>query len=171
MGVTKRGNSKYWYIQFQLNGKTYIRSSRTTDKRAAEQMEREWRRQLHAQEYLGHRERVTIRRVLEEFCDSRKDTPNHRTLVSNARTVNRLLRTSRYLDDLTSEDMERLKRDRYKEGCGPATLKHTFNLIRGAWKYAKRMGYQVSDFEFPEVSLPKPRLRYLSVEEERRLLK
>jgi integrase len=67
--------------------------------------------------------------------------------------------------------MERLKRDRYKEGCGPATLKHTYNLIRGAWKYAKRVGYQVSDFEFPQVSLPKPRLRYLSVEEERRLLK
>jgi integrase len=50
-------------------------------------------------------------------------------------------------------------------------MKHTFNLIRGAWKYAKRMGYQVSDFEFPVVTLPKPRLRYLSVDEERRLLK
>lgn len=36
MSVLKRGNSPYWYIQFQFNGKTYIKSSKTTDKRVAE---------------------------------------------------------------------------------------------------------------------------------------
>ncbi len=40
MSITKRDHSKHWYIQFQFRGKTYIRSSKTTDKRVAEQMER-----------------------------------------------------------------------------------------------------------------------------------
>jgi len=30
MAVTKRDGSKYWYIQFQYNGKTYIKSSKST---------------------------------------------------------------------------------------------------------------------------------------------
>ncbi len=46
MSVLKRGNSKYWYIQFQLNGRTYIRSSRTMNKKAAEQMETDWKSKL-----------------------------------------------------------------------------------------------------------------------------
>lgn len=170
MSVLKRG-TQYWYIQFQFRSKTYIRSSRTTDKKAAEQMEREWKRQLHAQAFLGHKERITIQDAMNQFVDSKKGTANHKNLLTHSKSLARLFRTSRYLDEVTSEDLERLKRDRYNEGCAPATLKHTFNTLRGACKYAKRMGYQVSDFEFPEVKLPNHRLRYLSLEEEKRLFK
>lgn len=170
MGVSKRGNSKYWYIQFQFNGRTYIKSSRTTDKRAAEQMERELRRQFHAQQYLGQKERTTIRQALQDFLESKKGTPNHKNLHNQVKAMNRLLKTHRYVDELSSEDLERLRRDRLQEGVGPATLKHMFNCLRGALKYVRRMGFQVSDVEFPEVKLPKPRHRYLSTEEEKRLL-
>jgi integrase len=171
MGVVKRGNSKFWYIQFQLRGKTVIKSTRTTDKRAAEQMEREMRRQLHAVEYLGQKERITIHQALETFCEARKGTANHKNVVAQTRVLDRLLKTTRYLDELTSEDLERLKRDRFREGTGPATLKHTLNLIRGAWKYAQRMGYQVGELQFPQVKTPKSRLPYLSVAEEKALLR
>jgi len=170
MSVIKRGNSRNWYIQFQLNGRTYIKSSKTTDKRAAEQMERDWRRELHSQAYLGHKERITIRDALELFCESKADTPNHGNLSVNSKYLNKVFRTQRYLHELTSEDLERLKQMRQQAGYSAGTLKHTFNLIRGAWKHARRLGYQVSDLEFPEVKLPKYRLRYLSADEEKRLL-
>lgn len=81
-----------------------------------------------------------------------------------------MLKTARYIDEFTSEDLERLRRDRMLEGVGPAMLKHMFNAIRGAWKYARKMGYQVSELLFPEIKLPKYRLRYLSADEEKRLL-
>ena len=45
MSIVKRGNSKYWYMQFQFNGEMYIRSTRTTNKKTAEQMEVEWKAQ------------------------------------------------------------------------------------------------------------------------------
>ena len=127
MSILKRGKSKFWYIQFQFKGKTYVSSSKTTDKKAAEQIEREMRRQLHAQEYLGQKERITIRDALEQFCESKKGTANHTNLRIHTKVLNRLMRTNRYLDELTSEDVERLKRDRLKEGTTPSTLKHTFN--------------------------------------------
>jgi len=171
MSILKRGNSKFWYIQFQLNGKTYIRSSRTTDKKVAEQLERGWRRQLHAQQFLGSKESIVIRDALEQFCTSKKGTPNHVNLCIHARYLNRVFRTHRGMSDVTSEDLEWLKQKRFEDGYSAATLKHTFSLFRGAWKRAKRLGYQVNELEFPRVRLPKSRLRFLSVEEERRLLK
>jgi integrase len=171
MSVLKRGNSKFWYIQFQLRGKTYIRSSRTTDKKVAEQMEREWKRQIHGQEYLGVKERIKTSRILEDYLNSKKSTPNHSNLISHKKTLVRLFKLDGYLDEITSQDLERLKRDRLKEGSSPATVKHTLSLVRGMWKFGRKMGYLVNDLEFPEVKGSRHRLRYLSVDEEKLLLK
>jgi integrase len=170
MSVIKRGNSRNWYIQFQLNGRTYIKSARTSDKRAAEQMEREWRRELHSQEYLGHKEPITIKAALAQFCESKAGTPNFANLSVKSRYLNRVFRTERFLHELTAEDLEKLKQTRLQAGYSAGTIKHTMNLIRGAWKYARRLGYRVGDLEFPKIKLPKYRLRYLSIAEEKRLL-
>jgi integrase len=158
------------YIQFQFQGRTYIRSSHTTDKRAAEQMEREWKRTLHAQQFLGQRERITIREAVALFVQSKKGTANHRNLIAHGRVLDRTFRTGRHLDEITTEDTERLLRDREREGASPATIRHLFNLLSGTRKNAKRLGYQVGDFELPTVKMGKYRLRYLSSSEELRLL-
>lgn len=170
MSIMKRGNSKYWYIQFQLNGKTYIRSSRTSNKKAAEQMETEWKAKIHAQQFLGQKDRISLRHAIDEFCESKKGTPNYPPLMANARTAGRLLPMHKYIDELTAHDLERFKRDRLADGVKPQTIKHGFNLIRGAWKYAKKLGHQVTELEFPEIKLPKAPLRYLTDEEEQRFL-
>lgn len=170
MTVLKRGNSRHWYIQFQLAGKTHIRSARTTNKKAAEQMEIDLKAKLHAQQFLGYRETVSIRKALEDFCESKTGTPNHRTLISSAKVVIRLMAVGRPLHDLSLHDLERFKRDRMVEGASPQTIKHNLNLIRGAWKLARKLGYQVSELEFPQIKMPKMPLRYLADEEERRLL-
>jgi hypothetical protein len=57
MSIVKRGNSKYWYMSFQFNGQAYIRSTRTTNKKTAEQMEIEWKSKLHSNQYLGRKQR------------------------------------------------------------------------------------------------------------------
>jgi hypothetical protein len=44
MSVSKRNGSKYFYIQFQYNGKTYIKSSKTPDKQLALNLEAQWRK-------------------------------------------------------------------------------------------------------------------------------
>lgn len=170
MSVMKRGNSRHWYIQFQMNGKTYIRSSRTVNKKIAEQMETDWKSKLHAQQFLGQKDRITVRVAIEQFCDSKKGTPAYMGLLSTAKVVGRLLPTHKTLDELNTHDLERFKRDRMDVGVSPQTIKHDFNLIRGAWKYARKLGYQVNDLEFPQVKIPKTPLRYLSDAEEVRLL-
>lgn len=170
MGIVRRGGSRFFYIQFQFQGRTYLKSARTGDKRAAEQMEREWRRELHATAFLGVRPRITIDEALTLFCESKRGTPNYPTLNGNSVPVRRLFRVSRYLDEIQSSDLERFKRDRENEGVTHATIRHGFNLIRGASKHACRLGYLVSSPEYPALRPSKRRLRYLSPNDEARFL-
>lgn len=170
MTVTKRSGSKNWYMHFQLHGKTYIRSSRTSSKRIAEQMEVEWKASLHAQQFLGLKQRITLQSAIEQFCSSKAGTPNHPGLLSSFRTIARLVRTQVQLDELTGKELERFKLIRMAEGAGPQTIKHNLDLFRSAWQFAKKLGYQVNELQFPEVKLPRNSVRYLSETEEAQLL-
>ena len=171
MGVIKRGNSKFWYIQFQYNGQTFIKSSKTTDKKLAEIMESDWRKKLILNEVVGIKDRATFDEVLSHFADSKKDLASHRHITLMCRTLRKHFSQVRYFDEITTQDVERLKLEQQRMGYSNQTIKHLFGVIRGAWKYAKRMGYQVTDLEFPTVRVHNGKLRYLSFEEEKRLLK
>jgi integrase len=171
MSIVKRGNSQYWYIQFQLNGKTFIRSSRTTNKKVADQMEVEWKTKLHAQQFLGKREQVPLGEALRTFIATKQGTANYRNLRGHQDAIERHLNPKKYFDELTNQDLERLKRDREAEGIGAQTLKHCLNLVGAAAKHSRKLGYAIPDLHLPYVKLPKYRLRFLSDDEERRLLK
>jgi len=171
MGVIKRGDSKNWYIQFQFKGNTYIKSSKTTDKRVAERMEREWKVKIHSHQLLGEKEFIRFTECMKLFIQSKEGAGNHSMLVSQSRTLNRIFPVKKYLHEITNQDVERFVQIRLHEGVSNSTIKHIFNLIRGTWKYGRKHGYQSSDIDFPIISTPKHRLRYLSIDEEDQLLK
>jgi integrase len=170
VSIIKRNNSSVWYIQFQYNGKPYIKSSKTTDKKAATQMETDWKSKLHAEQHLGQKERITLKAAMAQFAESKVGTPNHRGLHSAIRIVTRLMATGKPLDEVTSHDLERFKRDRMNEGTSGQTIRHNLNLVRGAWKHAAKLGYRVGELNFPEVKVGKAPLKYLSDEDEKKLL-
>lgn len=77
MPVSKRPNSSYWYIQFQYNGKTYIKSSKTTDKAIAKQMEALWRSQLVQSHQLGVKPSISITEAFQRYS---VDSPKSETV-------------------------------------------------------------------------------------------
>ena len=170
MSIVKRGNSKNWYIHFQFNGETFIKSSKTTVKKVAEQMEIEWKAQLHAETYQGRKQRITLADAFEQYKLSKQGIASYRNLIAHETVLRRLLPMRKYVDDLTAHDLERFRRDRIAEGVGAEAIKYGLMLIRGTLKFAKQLGYQVSEITYPEIKLPKSPLRYLSDDEERRLL-
>jgi integrase len=170
MTVVKRGNSKNWYIHFQFNGQTYIRSSRTINKKIAEQMEIEWKAKLHSQQYQGRKQRITLADAFEQYKLSKQGIASYRNLIAHETVLCRLLPMKKHIDEITSRDLEKFKRDRIAEGVGAEPIKYGLLLIRGTLKFAQQLGYQVSDIAFPQIKLPKNSLRYLSDEEECRLL-
>src|SRR5690606_38782338 len=120
-------------------------SSRTTNKKLAEQMEVDWRAKLHAQHFMGKKERITLREALQLFCQSKRGTANHRNLVTQQATVGCRISGGKTLDELTLHDLERYKRQREIDGVSSQTIKHELNLIRGALKYARKLGYLVTE--------------------------
>jgi len=170
MSVLKRGNSKFWYIQFQFNGKTYIKSSKTTDKRIAERMEREWKVGIHSQQYLGEKETIQFTEILSQFIETKEGTPNHKTLLCHQRVLFRNLSVNKKLHEITNIDINQFHKVRLKQGVTNETIRKSFNLIRGAWKHGKKLGYLTSDIIFPVLKIEKHRLRYLSTDEEKRFL-
>lgn len=171
MTVLKRGKSRHWYIQFQIGGQTVVRSSRTTSKKVAEQMEAQLRAEIHAERYLGRKRSISLADALSQFIASKAGTPNYRNLQAHSRTILRHLAGSRSLDALSTRDIEEFKSDRIAGGTGPQTVKHGLNAIRCTIEHAKRRGFRVPEIVFPTVSIPKSRVRYLSAAEEEVLLR
>ena len=171
MSVVKRANSQFWYIHFQFNGETYIQSSKTTNKKIAERMEIALKAKVHAEKYLGKKERIKFQAAFALYKQSKKGIASYRNLIAHETVLNRLLPVNKYIDDFTSRDLEAFKNDRQAEGVGNEIIKYGFILVRGTLKHAKKLGYSVSDPEFPALKMPKGSLRYLNATEEQQLLK
>ncbi len=170
MSVFKRNGKGNYYIQFNYRGKTYVKSSRTTNKRSAERMEREWRNQIHAVSELGERERITLKDALIGFEESRVDTGSERYARHGAKLLNEKFPTHLFLDEIQSWHLNKFKSQREKEGCAAQTIKHNFQVIRSSYQWAKDNGFMVKDIEYPKLKIDNKRLRFLSLEEEKRLL-
>ena len=170
MSIVKRGNSKYWYMSFQFNGQQFIRSTKTTNKKAAEQMEIEWKAKIHSQQYQGRKQRITLADAFHQYKASKQGIASYSNLVAHETVLCRLLPMKNHMDELTSHDLERFKQKRIAEGVGSEIIKYGLLLIKGTWRFAQKLGYQVSELEFPTVKTPKVPLRYLTAQEESRLL-
>ena len=111
MGIHKRG--KIWYSQFQIKGKTYIQSARTTNKTLAKEYDRKFKNDVYSREYLGEREAITLSEALDQYLKTKKDTKNYRGVAYNVRTVKKYFDETLQLHDLTTALVERFVHSRY----------------------------------------------------------
>lgn len=170
MPLVRRGNSKFWYVQFQLNGRTYVKSSKTTDRKEAERLEAQFRSEVFAGAALSKKKQITISDALLKFLESKEGTPSYRNLIRRRKALLMTFGGTASLTTLTNGDLDRHKLRRAQQGRAPQTIKHELNMIMGAIRFAKRNGFEVPDLTPPPLKVPGGRLRYLSIEEERRLL-
>lgn len=171
MSVYKRGGKGNYYIQFNYRGKTYIRSSRTSNKRTAERMERDWRDQVHAMMEMGERSRLTLKEALNGYVKDRANTSSAKHALQSARLLNAKFPTYLHIDEIQSWHLTKFKSLREQEGCAPQTIKHNFQVIRSSIQWARDNGYMTRKLEYPKLKIDNKRLRFLSLEEEKKLLK
>ena len=100
----------------------------------------------------------------------RSAVANYRNVVSQTRIILRTVNASVPLTRVDQNLLEQFRQRRIEQGCGPQTIKHGMNCILGAIRLAKKHGYECVDVEPPSIRIPNTRLRYLSFDEERRLL-
>lgn len=171
MSVIKRGNSKFWYVQFQFNGKTIVKSAKTTNKQKALLYEKKLREEVMSEELLGEKRLITVSDALDQYDLSQRSLASHGCIIANIKSIRKYLDCGKGVHQLTNADLDQLVACRRNDGKSEHTIKHTLNVVRGMWKLAKRRNYKVSDIDFPVISVPKNRTRYLSMEEEKRLIR
>ena len=129
MSVFKRNGVGKYYIQFNYNGKTYCRSSKTTNKRTAERMEREWKDEIHLIEELGERPRIKLRDAFTQYLDQKLGTKGHQYVQTNVNTVNERFNVDMYVDEIRNWHLSNLKVHVKRKGQRHKQLNIIFKLF------------------------------------------
>jgi integrase len=189
MSLIKRPNTQNWYYQFQIKGKKYFGSTGTPKKALAAKVEAKKREEAFAEQIFGESPTITLSEALARFKQSRMDTANYKNLLTYANKLLGFKQDSKtgekikvagigkpemLLHEIANKHIKLLVASRKSEQTGNWTIKHELQTLRSTIQLAKELGYKVnSDINWPskELRTKKGRLRFLTVEEEQRLLK
>jgi integrase len=187
MTIVKHKGSDYWYMSFQFQGKKVFKSTKTTNKAIARQVEAKERERLVKEDALGRElEQITLGEAFDLHLESKEGTPYHKVLTSvrnpvlygSKRDNKTKKQVSVYsldpdmkLQHLRGSDINRLVQARKKEGYADATIKQHVMAVACAWKHCKNLGYMVDEaMEFPSFKREKREPVYLTADEEQKLL-
>ena len=120
MRVLKRG--KYWVVQFNYNRKTYTKSSKSTRKRDALELERQMRQQLVETQVLGHREHIRLYDACDELLALSKESGAYNTLVTATNRFKAYF-DNIALDGITNRDLLRWVEFERRRGIKDVTIR------------------------------------------------
>lgn len=75
MALIKRGN--IWHVRVQVAGVMIAKSTKTANKRLAEQLEAKWINQIHSEVVVAGRRPVTLEKAIAAFLESRRGTAGY----------------------------------------------------------------------------------------------
>ena len=169
MAVYKSDGGMY-RIQFRLNGKTYVKSAKTTDKRVAERMEAEWKTEIHGQQYLGEREDITVRQILENHLKASLAATTLRSAMTFMNVLQRYVNIDVNAAQFDQRLLERYRETRLKEGKKESSIREHMLIFSSAWNRVNSKIYSVPDLSLPKFAMQKSKTDYLSEADEDRLL-
>lgn len=170
MRLTKRNNSPNWFLEVQIDGRHYVRSTKTTHKPTAKKIAEGLYRSLQVEVAQGPSNDITLAHAIERYMAVRKGMASERSLRGASVGILRIISGKTLLGEITGKHLTDFVEQRRSEGCAAQTVKHGVMMICAVIKQARREGYTVATVEPPAVPIKANRLRYLSYEEERRLL-
>ncbi len=189
MTLLKRTNTQNWYYQFQIKGKKYFGSTGTPKKAIAARIEAKKREDAFTNQILGECLPITLSDALERYKQSRVNSASYKNLLTYSNKligfkidpktgdkikVAAIGKSDLFLHDLTNKHINILVASRKFENIANWTIKHELQTLRSSIKLAEELGYKVnSEINWPskELKTKKGRLRFLTQDEEQRLLK
>lgn len=175
MAVLKRANSPYWQIEFEFDGQRVRRSSGTSRKRDAEELERQWRKELHDQLMMGKVAPMSLAEAIDRYFDTVvKPKGNKGAATRELYALNQLrdgLSPATPLTGLTASVIADHKDGLLAKGLAPATVNRYLAILKAILNRAKaEWGALAVVPTIRLLPLNNARYRWLTEEEERRLL-
>jgi integrase len=153
-----------------LNGQIVIRSTKTTNKAQAKQFETQLRHQVHQETMLGDRPALTIEEALKQHLTATQGSKSHRLIAQQLKLLARHFNVQQHLHKLENHDLHRLVFTFREAGLADETIRLYLSRIRGVVKTAEQLGYRVPTLQYPKIERRPRRLRFLTNDEEQRLL-
>ena len=170
MSIYQRENG-IWYISITTKrGKRIRESSGTTDKQEAQEYHDKIKHELWRIERTGDKPRYRWAQAVPEWAALRKDKPSFNQDMLEIRRLDPVL-GKLYIDQISTELVDRIKRQRIKDGARERTVNATLQCIRSVMRHANEWGWIDTLPRFKLLAEPKRRIRFLSELEEARLLK
>ncbi len=160
-----------WYVDFiDGSGRRVRRSTKTTDKKLAQQLHDELKAKAWRERHLGEKPRRTWKEAVVRYLKETSYKRSHCTDVSRLRWLDQFLGKI-HLDEINADVVQRIVDDRAAHGRKPASINQTTGLVRQICRRAHR-DWQWLDKEIPIRILPvsNERDRVLVEDEEVRLL-
>lgn len=170
MRLTKRSNSNNWFLEVRIDGKSYVRSTKTDHKPTANKIAEGLLRSLRIKAAKGPSNDLTLKEAMDQFVLSHQHSSSIKSIISLRRVLLKRMDGNLLLSNITGQHLSDLVLLRRSEGCKAQTVKHSVSFVTRVMNYAKRNGYSVANISSPTVSVKSNRLRYLTLEEESRLL-
>ena len=173
MGLVKRSNT--WWMSFMYQGQQVRRSTGTADKRLADAILGKVKVQIIEGRFfekpeMQHR---TLKELMDRYASEHAARrANHRRELTSIKNLKTFFGNPT-LDRITPKLIVAYKNQRYADGVKPATINRELATLKKAFNLARREWEWCTDNPVCRVSMEKEnntRVRWLTVEEEQRLL-
>jgi integrase len=162
MALTERNG--IWHWRKVVQGHTFARSTKTGDKKLAEQIAALWEAEAIKEIVLKGTKPVLLHSVVKAFLDARKGTGGH----ANARVHLKhfLALPNVRMGDVTLAQLQGVIQKRRDAGASHNTLVVSVSYWNAVVKFAQEQKWASAAVRIPRMYAEKTRLRYLSAEEE-----
>jgi integrase len=133
-------------------------------------MEAEWKSRIHGQQYLGVREEITVREIIENLITASLAPMTLKTARSFVRVFQRYVNIDVAASAFDQRELHRYREARLKEGKKESSVRAHMLTFSSAWGRVNPKIYNIPALQLPKFSQQKAKTDYLSEEDEGRLI-
>lgn len=169
MSLYKQGSSPFWRIQFVLGGRTYVKSSKTSVKSVAAQLEVEWKAKIHSRVVMGKLDDITVDQMFKQYFALPLAVNTRRNATSLYNRLAKFTNLKIKATDFHQAEFERFVDSMRLAGVKDSTISAYLRTISGAWNCTNKKIYNVPTLTLPKVRAGKGRTIFFTPDEENQL--
>ena len=166
--LIKRSGSACWYCRFTApDGRRVFETTRTTDKRQAQEYEAKLKTRLWREHQLGESQATWPEAVISWLkSTTHKD---RRNVEQRLRWLHGVL-GHLSLQEISAATLASIRAQRLADGLSPATVNRYLAVVSAVLRHAHKAGMVKSVPPIPRLKEPEGRLRYLTPDEAQNLI-